>query len=44
MKHVLFGHKNLGKRKTCFPRILDLVDVKIGETELVKAFLDNKVR
>ncbi|BAT92299.1 hypothetical protein VIGAN_07099500 [Vigna angularis var. angularis] len=43
MEHVLFGQKKLAKRKSCLPRILHWIHVKVGEAEVQKAFLCNEM-
>ncbi|KAG2403080.1 uncharacterized protein HKW66_Vig0183660 [Vigna angularis] len=43
MEHVLFGQKKLAKRKSCLPRILHWIHVKVGEAEVEKAFFCNEI-
>ncbi|KOM50395.1 hypothetical protein LR48_Vigan08g122200 [Vigna angularis] len=43
MEHVLFGQKKLAKRKSCLPRILYWIHVKVGEAEVEKAFFCNEI-
>ncbi|XP_052729408.1 uncharacterized protein LOC128195536 isoform X1 [Vigna angularis] len=38
MEHVLFGQKKLSKTKSCLPRLLHWIHVKVGDVELEKAF------
>ncbi|WVZ02384.1 hypothetical protein V8G54_023190, partial [Vigna mungo] len=43
MEHVLFGQNKLAKTKTCIPRILHWMHVRVGEAEVEKAFSSNEV-
>ncbi|XP_047148154.1 uncharacterized protein LOC124820491 [Vigna umbellata] len=43
MEHVLFGQKKLAKIKSCLPRILHWIHVKVGEAEVKKTFLSIEV-
>ncbi|KOM29420.1 hypothetical protein LR48_Vigan681s000100 [Vigna angularis] len=42
MEHVLIGQKKLAKRKSCLPRILHWIHVKVGEAEVEKTFFCNE--
>lgn len=44
MEHVLFAQNKLGKTKSCIPRILHWMQVKVGEAEVEKSFSSNEVR
>ncbi|WVZ19414.1 hypothetical protein V8G54_006736 [Vigna mungo] len=43
MEHVLFGQTKLAKTKSCIPRILHWMHVKVGEAKVEKAFSFNEV-
>ncbi|WVY92807.1 hypothetical protein V8G54_031895 [Vigna mungo] len=43
MEHGLFAQNKLGKTKSCIPRILHWMQVKVGEAKVEKSFSSNEV-